>query len=77
MEVTTSKRPAPTTEAGRLRVCREALERIARLDVGPEPFVRTYTVQGSVAREIAVVGVAQAALMDCWPEEDTYPEPQP
>ena len=67
-------RSAPTTDAERLRVCREALEQIARLQFGPEPFVGCYTRAGCF-REMAIVGEAQSALLHCWPDMDRIPEP--
>lgn len=67
-------RPAPTTDAERLRVCRLALTRVAKLDVPPEPN-RYYYSASNVTREQALVGLAQAALLDCWPDVDRLPEP--
>lgn len=62
------------TDGDRLRVCGVALRRLARLDVGPDPYRGAYSGTTRI-REQAIVGVAQKALLECWPDMDPLPEP--
>ena len=67
-------RSASVVGAERLRVCGVALRRIAKLDVGPDAHRGGYTLGNSV-RETEIVGIAQTALLDCWPDMPRLPEP--